>query len=359
MSNAGESVLEADGIRVVLDLAVGHIRALEIEAGGRTILPLHRAPWAYAPDELPDGIAPGLARLSGDFFCAPFSANDIDPAPTHGWPANSGWSVVSVERQHGVTLGRYRLDRAVMGATVEKVLRLVDRHPFLYQEHRLIGGSGLLPVAHHAMTRMASGGRLAFSPKRAALVPAAAIEAGSVLASGGLLHDIAAVPLAAGGSADLGAFPLAARHEDFAVLVEADHPGPGWTVVSRRREGDAVVVLKDPRVLPVTMLWYSHGGRDHAPWNGRHVGVLGVEDGCTAVGHRRSIGDNDLSAMGVATALRLEPGQMTVIRQAIGVTLLEGTASGVELMPGGLRLRMEDGGAVDLAHDDTFVMSAR
>ena len=157
------SILRAEGITVALDLAVGHLSRLEVEAGGRMLTPLHRAPWADAPDEWPSGMAPGLARLSGDFLCAPFSANDIDGAPTHGWPANSPWSIVSETRHAGVTTGHYQLDRTVMGARIEKILRIVDGHPFLYQEHRLTGGNGLLPVAHHTMTRMAAGGRLAFS----------------------------------------------------------------------------------------------------------------------------------------------------------------------------------------------------
>ena len=41
------------------------------------------------------------------------------------------------------------------------------------------------------------------------------------------------------------------------------------------------LMLKNPAQLPVTMLWFSNGGRSYAPWNGRHRDVLGVEDGCT------------------------------------------------------------------------------
>ena len=29
----------------------------------------------------------------------------------------------------------------------------------------------------------------------------------------------------------------------------------------------------------MTMLWHSNGGRDYAPWSGRHLHCLGIEDG--------------------------------------------------------------------------------
>jgi hypothetical protein len=59
--------------------------------------------------------------------------------------------------------------------------------------------------------------------------------------------------------------------------------------------------------MPITMLWVSNGGRDFSPWNGRHTGVLGIEDGCAAggTGLAAALSDNRLTAMGVPTALTL------------------------------------------------------
>lgn len=84
----------ARGVSVCVDLSVGHIADMIVESDGRTLRPLHRAPWIDEPAGLmPEGTAPGLARLSGDFLCAPFSLNDVDPAPVHGWTGNSAWDV--------------------------------------------------------------------------------------------------------------------------------------------------------------------------------------------------------------------------------------------------------------------------
>ena len=39
--------------------------------------------------------------------------------------------------------------------------------------------------------------------------------------------------------------------------------------------------LKNPADFPATMFWLSNGGRTAAPWNGRHVGRIGIEEVCS------------------------------------------------------------------------------
>ena len=95
----------------------------------------------------------------------------------------------------------------------------------------------------------------------------------------------------------------------------AGRAGRRWRA---RPKQDLVLVLKNPAELPVTMLWFSNGGRDYAPWSGRHRGVLGIEDGRAAVGHAASIGDNWLKREGVATAFALGEGRSVSFRHVIG-----------------------------------------
>jgi hypothetical protein len=75
----------------------------------------------------------------------------------------------------------------------------------------------------------------------------------------------------------------------------------------RVAEGDIVLLLKDSRVLPCTSLWMSNGGRDYAPWGGRHTSVLGIEDSRSygTAGHRASISPNVLTQLGTPTAFDL------------------------------------------------------
>jgi hypothetical protein len=351
----------AKGISVAIDLAVGHLSAMGIEAESRRLVPLHRAPWIEEPfEDLPQGLPDGVARLSGDFLCAPFSVSDVEEAPLHGWSANSPWDVAESASIDGGWRARLRLRRKIMGAEVDKVLTLRDGHPFLYQEHIFTGGSGALPVAHHAMTVMAAGGRLSFSPKRLAATSGDPLEPDPargryLLAYPARTDDLHHFPAAAGGTVDLAEYRMDRRHEDFVVLLEADHDGPGWTAVAREAEADLVLVLKDPRALPVTMLWISNGGRDYAPWSGRHRGVLGIEDGRTAVGHAASLGDNWLKREGVATGFEL--GGRVAFRQVIGAVPLAGgePPRAVTAQADHLRLDMPDGSVRQIPFDGAFL----
>ncbi|MGX5841526.1 hypothetical protein ACWGTI_12465 [Mesorhizobium sp. ArgA1] len=352
--------IKAKGISVTLDLTVGHIADMTVDSDGRQLKPLHRAPWVDAGETLPPDLPEGTVRLSGDFLCAPFSVSDIEAAPLHGWPANSGWDVVSNQATSDGWQAVFRLRRRVMGATVDKIFTLCHGHPFLYQEHVFSGGSGAVSAAHHPMTAMRDGGRLAFSPKRFAATLDTPLEPDPArgrfkLAYPARSTDLTRFPAADGGTLDLTDYRMEDRREDFITMVEADHGGPGWTALARRAEQDLVLVLKNPGELPVTMLWFSNGGRDYAPWSGRHRGVLGMEDGRAAVGHAASVGDNWLKREGVATAFEL--GGEVSFRHVIGALP---QASGepprdVATTGGQLRVTGADGSTRDIAFDIAFL----
>ena len=355
--------IEVEGARVTLDLGVGHIADLAFEvrdggAGRRTLRPLHRAPWVgeradegadLAPD-LPPDLAPVERRLSGDFLCAPFGPPGDADTPPHGYPANSSWTLVDERSEGGVASATFRLDREVRGARVEKELRLVEGHPALYQTHRLTGGSGTITAAHHPMVRMEAGGRLDVSPKRFALTPHVRHwpEPKARLAYPGRAGALDGFPGAQGGTVDLADYAPGERGEDFAVLVEAPGSALGWSVVTRHAEGDLVVILKDPSVLPVTMLWRSNGGRDAAPWSGRHLGVWGIEDGRSDALTGTAPGD-PLPEAGVPTGFDLAPGRTHTIGHVIAALPRPAGWSGArEAAPGdgGLRLSGDGAGAL-------------
>ncbi len=290
---------------LTLDTGVGNLRQLELVDGGRHISPLSTAPWVEHPfTDWPEDLAPAERNLSGDFFCAPFGMSDIEVAPPHGWSANSSWTV-KTENESRIEAD---LDRLVMGAKIRKALVLSQDAPLLFQEHWIQGGKGALTVAHHPMVRLAGGGRFTCSEKRFAVTPDDPLEPGRArLASGILAKDMVHMPGAAGDFVDLTQLPIANAHEDFVILVEAEENSVGWAAVLREEEDDIVFFVKDPSVLPVTMLWHSNGGRDYPPWNGDHRGVLGVEDGCAAGvnGHRAALAPNQISDLGVPTSVPL------------------------------------------------------
>ena len=104
------------------------------------------------------------------------------------------------------------------------------------------------------------------------------------------------------------------------LSAQADLPF-AWTAATCAEENWVWFSLKNPRVLPSTVIWMSNGGRTYAPWSNRHTGVIGLEEGCTFFhyGHAASIADNALTARGIATAIALEPGADVAISYAFGV----------------------------------------
>jgi hypothetical protein len=283
---------------LTLDPTVGNIPAWQV--GGRH--PLHAAPWRaeQAVQDNPD-IPLVNKRLAGDFLCMPFGLDDLGGDPPHGHPANSDWQVIRTD----VAEAHLRLSVPVRGATIDKLVQIVG--PVLYQTHRVEGGQGAVSFAHHPMSRMAEGGRLSFSPKRAALTDPVPQYAGHGLWALNQTRPDLSLACEDGTEWDLRTYPAGHKVEDFCILVEARGARIGWSVLMRNAEDDMLVVLKDAGLMPVTMLWVSNGGRDFPPWNSRHTGVIGIEDGCAAgaTGLAASVSDNRLTAMGVPTTLPL------------------------------------------------------
>ncbi|MGL4238382.1 hypothetical protein [Tabrizicola sp.] len=270
--------LSARGIDLGFDPDCGFICDLTVHDEGRSVQPMHRVPWIG--ETLPSDTSPHLHRMQGDFFCAPFADGGGTAPIPHGWPANAFWSITA----HGPQMLEARLVRDVEGATVTKKLTLQDGHPFVYQSHRLDGGSGTLSVANHAMVTLPDGGLISFSPKTSFRTPSQPPESDpacgrSALAYPAIASDPRAFPAADGGTLDLTRYPFRPGHEDFVVATEAPGSPLGWTAVVRLGRGDLYLSLHNPAQLPMTMLWHSDGGRDYAPWSGRHRACLGVEEG--------------------------------------------------------------------------------
>lgn len=304
-------ILRAAGIEAAFDPSLGIIERFAVEDGDRTIAPLHRAPWVDSGEAMPEDVDPHLARLGGDFFCAPFAAHD-GASPLHGWPPNAAWQV-DERRRDGLAA---RLTRLAKGATVTKGLRLIDGHPFLYQAHVIEGGAGRLSFANHANLAVPNGARIFTSPKAAWETPATAPEPDpargrSLLRYPARTDDPTAFP-GAGGDVDLTRYPWGPRHEDFVSGLEAEGNPLGWTAVVRPAEGDLYLALRDPIALPMTMLWHSNGGRDYPPWLGRHHGCLGLEEGAAS----HMLGLSSEAALTGPGALAL--GARNTVRHVIG-----------------------------------------
>ena len=305
------TTIHARGISLDFVPRGGVLHAFRVTDEGAEIAPLHRAPWSA--EEVPADAPPHQRWLSGDFLAAPMGAG---PGGLHGLAANGDWRVVPSAQ------GSLRavLEGAVQGATLVKELSLQDDHPFVYQRHLFIGGQGSLPVSNHAMIAVGGGAKLSFSRKRWWETPAEPLEPGrSALAYPRRAEDPAEFP-GADGPVNLHRYPWGPRHEDFVAGVEDPASKLGWTAVVRPDKGDLVLSLKNARALPLTMLWHSNGGRDYAPWNGRHAGCLGVEEGAAlpVLGLSSVETPDPLTAAGQPALLRLDPQGTVEVRHILG-----------------------------------------
>lgn len=345
--------IAVEGAELSFNPAGGLLDRLVLTCDGRRIEPLHRAPWLAAPDEVPLDAAPSLKALAGDFFCAPFGAADVEPAPFHGWSANGVWSLRrTIDDPSGAITAIFDLEERIAGARLRKEITLRPNHPVVYQRHVFTGGQGALPIAHHAMIHVPGGARLSFSPKDFGATPAAAVETDpargrSLLTYPQCFAGLRAVALAGGGIVDARTYPFADRHEDFLTLFDRADARMGWTAALAQADGFLFFAVKDARILCQTSLWMSNGGRYYAPWLSRHRAVLGLEESCAMFGngHRASIEGNAVARAGYRTALPLDPNGEREIRYALGAIPADPAWSEVaDIVPGDGRLTIRDVG---------------
>ena len=331
---------------------------------GKKLSPMHLAPWSEEPGATH---LPMLQNLRGDFFCAPFGANDLlgEEARDHGLTANGGW------RQLARSDARLELELegTVSGATVRKEIRLEPGQPVVYQRTILEGGSGRLPLGHHAMLRAPEGEQLllAFSSFSWAGTPPRPVESDPSLGRSLLeypqqFESLDRVALAAGGEVDLSRYPALEASEEILMLTSAPNVHLAWSSAVAAESGWLWFALRPNTVLRSTMLWMSNGGRYYPPFSGRHRRVLGIEEVTSFfhLGHAASLSPNDLNERGVATAVRLSPGFPTVVDYAFGMVAVPrgfGRVNAVHLEGSLLHLSDESDRRVEVAFDPEWLVS--
>ncbi|MEZ4701357.1 MAG: hypothetical protein R2834_13555 [Rhodothermales bacterium] len=319
-------------VELALTQQGGHLGPARFQFGDRAISPFHVAPWWDEPATR-EALPPMLATLRGDFFCLPFGANDVpyegESHPPHGESSNEVWTFEGREEGAVRTTLHLSLETRVRKGRLDKRIALVDGHHAIYSEHVITGMEGPLSPGHHAMLAFPDeegSGVLSTSPfvwARTAPEPLEKPEQRgySFLAADASFERLDAVPSITGEPVDLTRFPARRGFEDLAMIVSDPSLDIAWTAVVFPRAGYVWFALKDPRVLRNTIFWLSNGGRHYPPWNGRHAGVMGIEE-VTAYFHYGLAGSadhNPLSDDGFPTTLHAQPGQPLVIRYIMAV----------------------------------------
>ena len=366
-------VLANRQVSAAVTQTAGHLGPVSFRLGRKTISPLAIAPWWN--EKLPAGTLPLIRVLRGDFFCLPFGGNAApyrgEQHPGHGETANARWQFESLAQTGDATTLHLSLRTRVRAGRVDKRISLRNGQTAIYQEHIISGVTGPLNPGHHATLQFPDrpgAGRLSTSAcvHRQVYVEPVGIpeqQAYSQLMPCAVFRDLRAVPTNTGGLADLSRYPARRGFEDIAILVADPNLKFAWSAVAFPEEGYVWFTLRDPRVLPSTLLWMSNGGRYSAPWNGRHVNVMGVEDvtGFFHTGLNGSARPNALSKRGLTTCHQLRADRPFAVRYIMAVAAIPRRFEQVKdivVAPGKVTLVGEHGVKVSTPLDADFLKGA-
>jgi len=323
----------------------GHLFPVRFFFGKNTIEPMHIAPWVK--EDLNGSMPPMLKYLRGDFFCAPFGASDVMPDETrgHGASANDKWDALETTKS-SILL---RLSKQIMGADLLKEISINDDESVVYQKHTFKGGSGKIPVGHHAMLRIPSRTYLSYSdfifggtpPEPVETNPSKgrsllkypqqfqAVKGGSQ--SGADLQQSAEtlkkVKDNENKDIDISVYPFAEGHEDLYMIISSHDVPFGWSAASCPNEGWLWFSIKNPGILPNTVIWLSNGGRYYPPFSSRHKNVIGIEETVSFfhLGHKASVESNFLNEQGCRTYIELSHHNDITIPWIFGVVQIPQT----------------------------------
>jgi len=304
-------------VQACLTEAGGHLGPVTFDRDGRKIQPYSVAPWA---EEKLDPSTPVILKaLRGDFFCMPFGGNTTpyrgEKHPIHGETANATWRFESYTRHGQVATAHLSLRTRTRPGRVDKYITLIDGHDAVYCRHVISNMTGPMNLGHHAMLKFPDepgSGRIAVSRFRFGQVFPFGFEdpaqgGYSILKPGAEFKRLDRVPTITGDKTDLSRYPARRGFEDLVqILSDPDEP-VAWTAVTFPKQRYTWFALKDPRVLAGTIFWISNGGRHYAPWNGRHVNVLGLEEVTSYfhMGLAESAARNPFNECGFPTVCRL------------------------------------------------------
>ena len=276
-----------DCVRARVTRLGGMLGPVTFALGGRTVEPLAVAPWwneSLPPD------SPGIMRaLRGDFFCLPFGFDSAaDPVvPPHGFTANDRWRLRGCEQTADTTQLSLTMSQPD-GVRIEKDIGLRSGQTVLYVSHTLHGLHGRQSYGHHPILQFppeVGSGVISTGPMRFGQVVPFDFEVPakggySSLKKGAWFKRLDRVPLQAGGFTDLTSYPQREGFEDLVMIAHRQDALFAWTAVVHASQGYVWFSIKNPALLPSTVLWMSNGGRHYPPWSGRHRHVMGVEDVC-------------------------------------------------------------------------------
>ena len=335
------------------------------------VRPYYVAPWAEEGLEID---VPVLGPLRGDFFCMPFGAN-ADTAgryTVHGETATRPWSLAALAEESGGAHLTLQMELSTPESRVTKDIWLRAGEPIIYTQHRIEGGSESVPLGHHATLAPPPTGRFRVSTSRFSFGLTAPRPEGAMvsdeyfalppLAEFNRLEEVPTIWKSTP-TLDYTIFPGVPGFSDILSMNADPTLEYGWTAAVAEEAGYLWFSIKDPGVLPTTVMWVENGGRRGSPWLGRNQ-CIGLEEVCgfLAEGLPAAAESNPVSKRGVPTAIQLDPDQPTVINYLQGVLRVEagfGEVTEIQLKSDRIVIRGSNGTEVSTPAAGEFVLTGK
>jgi hypothetical protein len=360
-----------------VELAVTHLGAhmapviFEADSAGG-IEPYAISPWQGETEGLPAGGSE--LPLRGDFFCLPFGggpAQDGELHPPHGATSSAMWTLVeecTIGDRHTLTVS---MDTPVRSGRVTRTYELQDGHNAIYGTTSIQGFVGPATLGHHAVLDLPStegGLLLSSSPMRAGFTypkPFGRPEEGSYqsLAVNRSFRDLHRVPsiLRGVGPVDCSVYPARRGYTDLLQIAQKPQRNqPCWIAAVNTEANYLWFALKDPSILPSTIVWIENRGRHRPPWSGRNCS-LGLEDVCSYfdLGIKAAMNPNPFQQRGVPTFHRLtadNPFMVRYIQGAVRTPMGFGRVKEVEFLEDEIAFLDEMGKRLNTPVRHCFVM---
>ena len=297
---------------------------------GREVSPLHVAPWGQDPNRAT--LPTILQELRGEWPCVPFGSDGLRSLPEgwsatgdsfegaevpHGHSSNVHWSWGTCDdgeanlhciypQHHPVRELRRRIVPDPRAAAIDITLEIrVDRPcklPIgLHPTFRLSPEPGSVELETGTYDHVRS-------------FPGDVEPGAALFQSDRRWGTLQAIQARDGADIDAARVPLAQSTEELLQLVGSD----GTFALHYRHEGFRARLRWQKEHFPSLLLWYSNGGRQTYPWDGRHL-ALGVEPICSAfdLGPAVSAGVNPIQTAGCPTSMQFDPNAVFITHYRI------------------------------------------
>lgn len=329
-------VLENDTVRLSITHVGGQMAPVSFfRSTPKPVQPYYISPWQ---DEGLKLDPPVLISLRGNFFCLPFGGNS---APykgmkflPHGEPAGAEWKMMGAAKRGKVTTLRLGLNTNVPEGRITKSVQIVDGQNVIYTQERLDGYGLRTSIGHHAILavpKKEGGMKVATSPMQFGMTSPVLFSNPKngeyqSLEIGKTFSSLEKVPQGWKGAppADCSSFPARYGFADLIAVFSRKSSdldqGIAWTTATNRDENYLWFSLRDPKILPTTVMWIENHGRHGSPWNGRNA-CLGLEDVCSYLNEGMPISaqPNEVNARGIPTSIQLSPKRPTFVNYVEGV----------------------------------------